>query len=97
MPNLASAALAASQEQFIQDHARRRGVRLLLTFVRADYDGSMIRALRDKGWSCTGRTEPGQVGNRPEKEIPDRPKWRFLCEIDADCPEQVDLGVFDES
>jgi len=54
----------------------------------------MIRALRDKGWSCTGRTEPSQAGNRPEMDIRDRPKWRFLCEIDADRPEQVGLGVF---
>lgn len=83
MANLASASLAASQERFVRDHARRRGVRLLLTFVRADYDGSMIRALRDKGWTCTGRTEPGQAGNRPAKEIRERPKWRFLCRVDG--------------
>jgi hypothetical protein len=94
MPNLASAALAASQERFVRDHAARRGIDVLLTFVRADYDGSMIRALRDKGWTCTGRTDPGQAGNRPEKEIRDRPKWRFLCEIGDNRGEQAGLKRF---
>lgn len=81
MANLGSAALARSMERFIRQQARRRGIRLLLTFVRADFEGSMVKALRDKGWHCTGKTEPGQAGNRPEKEIRDHPKWRFLCEL----------------
>lgn len=80
-PNLASAALTRSMEQFVRREARRRGIRLLLTFVRADFDGSMLKALRDKGWRCKGKTEPGQAGNRPDKPIREKPKWRFLCEI----------------
>ena len=48
-PNLASAALARSMEQFVCRHAHRRGIRLLVTFVRADFEGAMIQALRDKG------------------------------------------------
>jgi len=92
MPNLASAALAASQERFVRDHARRRGVALLLTFVRADYDGAMIRALRDKGWELAGKTTPSQAGNRPEKAIRERAKWRFLCPVDDAGGEQVGLG-----
>ena len=80
-PNLASAALSRSMEQFIRRYAHRRGIRLLLTFVRADFEGSMIKALRDKGWHCNGQTDPGQAGNRPDKAIREYPKWRFLCEV----------------
>lgn len=92
-PNLASAALARSMERFVRRHGRRRGVRLLLTFVRADFDGSMIKALRDKGWHCAGKTEPGQAGNRPDKQIRERPKWRFLCKVPAESNRvQTSLG-----
>jgi hypothetical protein len=58
MPNLASAALAASQEHFVQSDACSDDTDYLLTFVRADYQASMVRALRDKGWTCTGWSEP---------------------------------------
>jgi hypothetical protein len=92
MPNLASAALATSQERFVRDHTRRRGVALLLTFVRADYDGAMIRALRDKGWERAGKTTPSQAGNRPAKAIRERAKWQFLCPIVGDAGEQTRLG-----
>ena len=68
-------------EQFIRRYAHRRGIRLLVTFVRADFDGSTIKALRNKGWRCNGQTEPGQAGNRPDKVICDHSKWRFLCEV----------------
>ncbi|WP_135822998.1 hypothetical protein [Halostella litorea] len=94
MPNLASAALAASQERFVRDHARRRGVALLLTFVRADYDGAMIRALRDKGWERAGKTTPSQAGNRPEKAIRERAKWRFLCPVDDSIGQQSGLSLW---
>ena len=53
--NSASAALARSMERFVRRHGRWRGVRLLLTFVRADFDGSMIKALRGKGRHCAGK------------------------------------------
>lgn len=96
MPNLASASLAASQERFLQDHGRSEGVSLLLTFVRTDYNGSMIRALRDKGWECTGRTTPGQAGNRPEKEIREREKWRFVCDVRDKRTDQATLKRFQE-
>ena len=82
-PNLASAALARSMDQFIRREARRRGIRLLLTFVRTDYSGSMVKALRAKGWRCTGETGTGQAGNRPDKQIRETPKWRFVCEVPA--------------
>lgn len=91
MPNLASAGLARSQEQFLRDYGHR-DVRVLLTWVRADYDGSMVRALRDKGWTCTGYREPGQAGNRDEKPIRERYKWRFLCPVEV-VTVQASLGV----
>lgn len=82
MANLTSATLAQSQERFVQSPACEDDVRYLLTFIRADYDGTMIGALRDKGWICTGWTKPSQAGNREEKTIRERYKWRFLCPID---------------
>lgn len=90
MPNLASAALARSQERLVADHGHR-GVIFLRTLVWAEYSGSMIRALRDKGWTCTGYCEPGQAGNRSEKPIRERYKWRFTCPVDR-VREQADLG-----
>ncbi|MFC6977131.1 hypothetical protein ACFQL1_24195 [Halomicroarcula sp. GCM10025709] len=81
MPNLASAALARSQERFVRDH-EDRSIRFLLTWVRADFDGAMVRALRDKGWTCTGYREPGQASNREDKPIRERYKWRFLCPVE---------------
>lgn len=82
MANLASAALARSQERFAQSEACKEETRYLLTFVRADYNASMIRALRDKGWVCTGWSSPSQAGNREQRPIRDRYKWRFLCPIE---------------
>jgi hypothetical protein len=89
MLNLASAALAHSQERFVEN-CGRSGVRFLLTWVRADFDGAMIRALRDKGWTCTGFTAPSQASNREDKPIRERWKWRFLCPV-ATIREQASL------
>ena len=33
-------------EQFIRRHAHRHGIRLVVTFIRADFEESMIKALR---------------------------------------------------
>jgi len=82
MPNLASAALARSQERFLANDDR--DTRFLLTWVRSDYDGAMVRALKDKGWTCTGYREPGQASNREDKPIRERYKWRFLCPVETD-------------
>lgn len=81
MPNLASAALARSQERIVESYCKQNGVEYLLTFVRADYRGSMILALGDKGWLCTGWSEPSTPGNREHEEIHDRYKWRFICPV----------------
>lgn len=90
MPNLASATLARSMEQFVRDHSHR-DVRFLLTFVRADYDAAMIRALRDKGWTCVGVAEPSEAGNRDPKAIRQAYKWQFLCPVSRS-GEQAELG-----
>lgn len=91
MPNLASCALARSQERAAATLAREHDASYLLTFVRADFDAAMVRALRDKGWRCVGVTEPSQAGNRDAKPIRDRYKWVFLCDL-ARLEEQADLG-----
>jgi hypothetical protein len=75
----------------------RTGIQFLTTRIskseyRADYDGAMIRALRDKGWERAGKTTPSQAGNRPAKAIRKRAKWQFLCPIVGDAGEQTRLG-----
>lgn len=95
MPNLASATLARSMERFAQDHGHR-DVRFLLTWVRADYDGAMIRALRDKGWACVGYSAPSEAGNRDPKAIRQRFKWQFLCPL-ASMGEQTTLEGWDNA
>jgi hypothetical protein len=82
MANLASAALARSQEQYVRDYADEEDTEYLQTFVRADYPGSMIRALRDKGWRCVGISEPSTTSNRDHKPIRDRFKWDFVCRVE---------------
>jgi hypothetical protein len=91
MPNLASAALARSQSRFVADYGDDLAMKFLITFVRSDYTGSMIRALRDKGWVCTGWTQLGQASNRQEKSIRDHYKWRFCCPVES-IVEQTDLS-----
>lgn len=91
MANLASASLARSQEKFITGPACDSSVEYLLTFVRSDYDAAMVRALRDKGWTCVGWTDPRKPGNRPDRPIHERHKWVFLCPVSR-VQEQASLG-----
>lgn len=95
MPNLASAGLAASQRRFVNSQQCPDDVEYLITFVRADYHGSMIRALRGKGWRCVGWTRPSQASNRPAKEIRNRYKWVFVCPVSV-AYEQCSLAQFDQ-
>jgi hypothetical protein len=44
-------------ERFGLRHGRRRAIRLLLTFVRIDFVGSMTNALRTEGY-CAGKRTP---------------------------------------
>lgn len=91
MANLASAGLARSQERFVHGPQCEPAVEYLLTFVRADYDATMLRALRDKGWTCVGWTRPSQAGNRPDKDIREYRKWTFLCPVET-VQEQTSLA-----
>lgn len=86
--NLASCALATSMDQFVHSEVSRLDVEWLLTFIRADHTGSMLRALCDKGWDLVGMSEPRQAGNRPDTGIREWPKQRWLCHIpEAPVPE----------
>jgi hypothetical protein len=82
MPNLASAGLARSQEEFFRSCDCPDEVNYLITFVKSNYSGSMIRALRDKGWRCVGWAPPSQASNREEKDVRDAFKWVFVCPIE---------------
>lgn len=95
MPNFASAALARSQVKFVEEHKHRfDNFQFLLTYVRSDYPGSMIRALRDKGWTTTGFSEPSEATNRDPMEIRKKFKWVFLNSVDS-IEEQAALSDFE--
>lgn len=81
MANLASCAMARSQEFFVQSEACDSKVDFLITYVRADFNGSMIKALRDKGWTAISITPPSTPGNRETKEIHKHYKWCFACPV----------------
>jgi len=81
MPNLASCGLSASQDQFAETYARDNDIGLLVTYVHEDYDGSMFKALQTKGWTYDGESRGHQAGNRPDTDIRDVDKSRWVCEI----------------
>ena len=72
--NLASCGLARSMELFLDDHAERLGGKWLLTYIREDHVGSMLKALYDKGWQWVGMTRPKAPPSNREQE--DIHKWR---------------------
>lgn len=81
-PNLASCAMAKSQDEFSSTYADENDIQLLVTYVREGYDGSMFKALRGKGWQHDGHIATGhQAGNRKEREIRDYDKKRWVCEV----------------
>lgn len=83
MQNLASCGLAASQEQFIQDEASKRGFEYLLTFIRVDHIGTMLKALVTKGWTYCGVSEAKPAGNREKREINESDKYRWLNQLEV--------------
>jgi hypothetical protein len=91
MPNLASCSLARSQEYFVESPDCPKGVEYLITYVVADFEGSMIKALRGKGWTCIGWSEPSRAGNREHKTIRDHYKWVFACPV-SKVYEQMNLS-----
>lgn len=81
MPNLASCAMAKSQEKFAREYAAENDIELLVTYVREDYEGSMFAALKDKGWKIDGVSEGHQTPNRPDTEIREYDKVRWVCPL----------------
>jgi len=82
-PNLASCAMAQSQDHFVDGYATENDIGLLVTYVRDGYEGSMFKALSGKGWHHDGHIAEGhQAGNRTEREIREHDKKRFVCEIE---------------
>ena len=83
MPNLASCFMAASQDTFVARWCAGRGVELLLTFVHADYDGSMFAALRGKGWRRVRHAESRPSGNRENRGIEAEQKELWTCPVET--------------
>jgi len=81
MANLASCAMSKSQDIFADNHPNTK---LLVTFVREDYQGSMFAALKKKGWEHDRTSEGKQPGNSPNKDIYDWDKQRWICPINRD-------------
>ena len=79
MPNFASASLARSQEKFVEDYSDKfQNLQYLGTFVKSDFEGSMIKALRDKEWTLATLSEPSKPSNRVEQDINGDFKWVYL-------------------
>lgn len=94
MPNLASCSLAESQKTFVNESAPD-DTEYLLTFVRADYDASMVKALKGMGWSLTSISKPSRAGNRNHKSIRDQFKWVFMCPLETAqlAPENIQSSI----
>jgi len=76
MPNLASCAVAKSQKK-ASETFDDKNIRLLVSYVREDYDGTMFKAL--DGWERDGHISTGhQAGNRPDRDIRDWDKVRWV-------------------
>jgi len=82
-PNLASCAMARAQERFLSDF--ERDVSLLITYVHEQYEGTMFKALRGKGWEVDGVSEgknhEPHHGDNNVHEIYKTDKTRWVCEL----------------
>lgn len=81
MPNLASCVMAKSQDRFAERRGAKNDIRMLLTFVFDDWEGSMYKALRGKGWECDGIADTKPSGNRTNREAQYTEKTRWICPI----------------
>jgi len=83
MPNLASCAMATAQDEFLDDYDG--DLSLLITYIHGDYDGSMFRALRGKGWEfdgiSQGRNRGPHHGQSEVYDIYTTDKERWVCEL----------------
>ena len=93
VPNLASCMLAKSQDRFMARWGARNGVDLLISMVRGDYDGTMFRALAEKGWENLRRARSAPSGNREYTGIEDAEKELWICPVaDERETEQTTIG-----
>lgn len=80
--NLASCGLARSMERFCAEHVDRLELDWLLTFIREDHVGSMLKALLDKGWQWCGMTrKKAPPGNRETEDIHKFRKQRWVYPV----------------
>jgi len=78
-PNLASCAMSKAQDKFLEE--RGDGIKLLVTYIREDYDGSMFKALKGKGWEYDGYSIGHAPGNRQKHDIHNWNKERWVCSV----------------
>ena len=76
-PNLASCAMSKAQEVFVDTHGK--DTELLVTYVHEDFQGSMFKALRGKGWELDGYSPP-QTGYSHNQKA-EFGKQRWVCEL----------------
>lgn len=91
IPNLASCLLSKSQERFMSGWGSRNGVKLLISMVHSDWDGSMFRALRGKGWENIRKARTGKSGNRDYTGIENDDKELWICRVGGEHHEQATL------
>jgi len=82
-PNLASCGMAKSQKIFIDEFAQANDIKMLITYVRDDYEGSMFEALSGLGWEYDKDSKGHQPGNKPSREIYDYDKKRYVCMVNV--------------
>lgn len=82
-PNLASCSMAQAQDKFLAQHGD--GVKLLITYVHEEYDGSMFAALSGKGWEKDGWSEGNaRAPHHDTGEVYDiytTDKQRWVCNV----------------
>lgn len=87
MQNLASAAMSASVNYFLEHTGAEYEPSFLITYIREDHSGSMLKALQDDSphvglhtWQTAGTSVPRTSGNREETEINQWEKQRWIQE-----------------
>jgi len=78
-PNLASCAMSKAQDMYTSEIDDE--IKLLVTYVRSGYDGTMFKPLRGKGWEFDRRMDGHQPGNHPNQDIYGYEKDRWICEL----------------
>lgn len=81
--NLASCALSKSQDIFERDYAESESIKLLITYIKEGYEGTMLKALTDKGWTKDPdhETQTHQPSNKEQRDIWEESKSRWYCKL----------------